>query len=925
MIRLRRLVSKCATLLHNNRVEAELEREINAHLALLEDDFLRKGMSGAEARQAARRTYGNIEQAKQMHRDERSLLWLEHLLRDLRYSIRQLGRSPGFAFTVILTIALGIGANTAIFTLAHAILMKPLPVVDPKSLYRIGDTYADCCFTNGLGNGNGDFDIFSWESYRHLRESASDFEQLAAMQAGDALFSVRRGQSTAEPKRGEYVSGNYFSTFGVGALTGRVLTDADDKPGAPPVVVMSYQTWQSDYAGDPSLIGSTLYLQGQPVTVIGVAPPGFYGDRISANPPAFWIPLSAEPLLSQENSILHQPIACWLYLLGRIRPDTSIGPLQQKISLSLRQWLLTQDEYQSHGFSAIIPKVHVVLTPAGAGIERLQQQTNRKLWLLLAISALVLLVACTNVASLMLARGVKRRIETSLRMALGSPRSGLIRQMLTESVLLGCLGGAAGLAVAYAGTRMLLALAFPQSVHSAIDATPSLPVLAFAFVLSLATGVIFGVVPALVTSHADPAEALRGVNRSTGDRASLPQKSMIVFQAAFSLVLLTGAGLLTKSLQNMERQDFGLQTTNRYVLHLDPQGAGYAPEKLAALHRALETQLAAIPGMQSVGLAMYSPLDGGQWTDGILIPGKPAPGPTDDNDALLNRVSPNFLCAVGQPVLRGRGLSESDTAASTLVAVVNQAFVKKFFPGENPIGRHFGIYEREDIGAYEIVGVVADAKYTDPRGDAKPMFFEPLSQWQRNLKDPLFINLETQTHYITAVVMEFHGTQQQLEQNARRTLANIDPNLAVISMRSLDLQLADNFSQERLIARLTTLFGALAVLLTSIGLYGITSYQTTRRTREIGLRMAFGANRNRVVGMVMRGAFGQVMLGLALGIPIALTGARIIASQLYLVKSYDPLSLLAAVAVLCIAAALAGFLPARRAASVDPMQALRSD
>jgi predicted permease len=925
MIRPRRLLSKCTALLRNDRVEAELEREINAHLTLLEDDFLKRGMTAAEARRAARHAYGNIEHAKQMHRDERSILWLEHLLRDIRYAIRQLGRSPGFALTVILTIALGIGANTAIFTLAHSILMKPLPVVDPKSLYRIGDVYTDCCFTNGMGNGNGDFDIFSWEAYRHLRESAPQFEQLAAMQAGEALFSVRRGQNTAQPKRGEYVSGNYFSTFGVGAFTGRMFTDADDKPGAPPVTVMSYQAWQSDYAGDPSIVGSTIYLQSQPVTVIGVAPPAFYGDRISANPPAFWIPLSAEPLLSQANSILHQPIACWLYLLGRIRPGTAIGPLQQKISLSLRSWLLTQDEYLGHGFPALIPKVHVVLTPAGAGIERLQQQTDRKLWLLLAVSALVLIVACANVASLMLARGVKKRIETSLRMALGSPRSGLIRQMLTESVLLACLGGAAGLALAYAGTRMLLALAFPESMHSAINATPSLPVLGFAFLLSLATGVFFGVVPALVTSHADPAEALRGVNRSTGDRASLPQKSMIVFQAAFSLVLLTGAGLLTKSLQNMEHQDFGLQTANRYVLHLDPQGAGYRPEKLAALHRALETQIAAIPGMQSVGLAMYSPLDGGQWTDGVFIPGRPAPGPNDDNDALLNRISPNFLSAVGQPVLRGRGLSESDTAASTMVAVVNQAFARKFFPGENPIGRHFGIYEQEDIGAYEIVGVVADAKYIDPRDDAKPMFFQPLSQWQHNLKDPIFVNLETQTHYITAVVMDFHGTQQQLEQEVHHTLANIDPNLAIISLHSLDFQLAGNFSQERLIARLTALFGSLAVLLTSIGLYGITSYQTTRRTREIGLRMAFGANRNRVVGMVMRGAFGQVVLGLTLGIPIALAGAHIIASQLYLVRSYDPVSLLAAVVVLCTAAAMAGFIPARRAASVDPIQALRND
>ena len=317
-------------------------------------------------------------------------------------------------------MAFGIGANTAIFTLVHAILMKSLPVSDAKSLYRIGDRYDDCCFTNGLEHENGDFDIFSYENYRHLRESTPEFEQLAAVQADQALFSVRRGQSTAQTKPGEYVSGNYFSTFGVGAFAGRVFTDADDKAGASPVVVMSYQTWQSDYAGDPSVIGATLYLQSQPVTVVGIAPPAFYGDRISANPPAFWIPLSAEPLLSQANSILHQPVACWLYLIGRIRPGTAMGPLQQKISANLRQWLLTQDEYLSHGFPALIPKVHVVLTPAGAGIQGLQQRTDKKLYLLLSISAVVLLVACANVANLMLARGVKRKIEISVRLALGS-------------------------------------------------------------------------------------------------------------------------------------------------------------------------------------------------------------------------------------------------------------------------------------------------------------------------------------------------------------------------------------------------------------------------------------------------------------------------------------------------------------------------
>jgi predicted permease len=426
---------------------------------------------------------------------------------------------------------------------------------------------------------------------------------------------------------------------------------------------------------------------------------------------------------------------------------------------------------------------------------------------------------------------------------------------------------------------MILALAFPNSLHSAIHATPSLAVLGFAFLLSLMTGIMFGIVPAWIT----------------------------------------------KSLRNLEHQDLGLQTDNRYVLHLDPAGAGYRPEKLAALYRLLEQQFAAIPGMQNVGLAAFSPLDGNQWDLGVYIPGRPIPGPNDDNDALLNRISPDFFAAVGQPVILGRSFKQGDNANGPLVAVVNQALVKKFFPNEDPIGRRFGIYEQEDIGAYEIVGVVADAKYNDPQAPAKPMLFQPLSQWQRNLTDPPYINLETQMHYITSIVMHFIGSPQSLEAAARRALANVDPNLAIISLRSLDLQLAGNFNQERLIARLTTLFGMLALVLTSIGLYSITSYQTAQRTREIGLRMAFGASRNRVIGLIMRGAFFQVALGLALGIPIALLGAHSIADQLYVVKSYDPSSLSVAVVVLLAAAALAGFLPARRAASIDPMLALRNE
>lgn len=447
--------------------------------------------------------------------------------------------------------------------------------------------------------------------------------------------------------------------------------------------------------------------------------------------------------------------------------------------------------------------------------------------------------------------------------------------------------------------------------------------LGFAFLLSLLTGVIFGIVPAWITSNGDPAEALRGVNRSTGERGSLPQRSLIIFQAALSLVLLVGAGLLTRSLENMEHQDFGLQTGNRYVLHVDPVSAGYTPEKLPNLYRSLQQQFAAIPGMESAGLALYSPLEGNNWGLVIYVQGRPAPGVNDDNGSSFDRVSPGFFQAVGQPVIQGRDFTDADSGTAPLVAVVNATFVKKFFPRQNPIGRHFGVYGQEYAGAYEIVGVVADAKYSSARDEVAPMYFRPLTQWQHGIKNASSATTETKTLYMNSITMHFRTPPQNLDATIRRVLANVDPNLTVIDLRSFEYQVYGNFTQERLIARLAALFGLLTLVIASVGLYGITSYQVTRRTGEIGLRMALGADRNRVVAMVMRGALMQVAIGLLIGIPIALVAARSMADQLYLVKSYDPLSLATAIAVLFVSAAVAGFIPGRRAATIDPMQALR--
>jgi predicted permease len=843
---------------------------------------------------------------------------------DIRFALRQFAKAPGFATTVILTIALGIGANTAIFTLVHAILLKSLPVANPASLYRVGDL-DDCCVNGGFINDNGDFDLFSYDLYREFQNNTPEFEQLAAFQSGQNMMNVRF--NLAKSERTEYVSGNYFSTFGIGAYAGRMLQPSDDVPGAAPVAVLSYAAWQSAHAADPNVVGSTFYLQSHPVTVIGIAPPGFFGDRVNDSPPAFWIPLNAEPILEGETTILKVAESNWLYVLGRVKPGVAPKALEAKISSTLRQWLATQPTYTRNGNDKEIPKQHVVLTAGGGGIQNLQQEAGDGLRLLTWISALVLLVACANIANLLLARGAARRAETSIRTALGAARTALIGQALTESVLLALAGGLIGIGIAYLGAHMILNLAFPEATQMPIQASPSPVILGFALLLSLITGVIFGIVPAWISSHADPAEALRGLNRSTGDRSLLPQKALIVLQGALSLVLLVGAGLMTQTLRNLERQNFGITTAHRYVIHIDPMGAGYNLETIGAVNQRIEDEFKALPGVKSAGLALYSTLEGNNWGESVFVEGRPAPGPEENHGSSWDRVSPQFFQTVGQPIIRGRGFTDQDTATSQMVAVVNQTFVKKFFPKEDPIGRHFGVFDQKYASNFEIVGIVADAKYNNPREPYRSMYFRPMTQFNRNISasERNSFMAESRSVYPNSITVQYAGDAASLESMARRTLANINPDLTMVSFKSLDYQVADNFNGERLISRLTGLFGLLALVLASVGLYGITAYSVARRTNEIGVRMALGANRSHVVVMVMRRALVLVAIGLAIGIPVALLGGRLMRTQLYGVRTYDPVTLAGAVFVLAAFAALAGFIPAKRAASIEPMNALRQE
>ncbi len=836
------------------------------------------------------------------------------LLQDLRYAFRRLRLSPGFAAVCIITLALGIGANTAIFTLVDAVMLKSLPVADPGQLYRVGN--ADNCCVEGW---QGDWDLYSYDLYKQLRAHTPQLSPMAAFQAAPESTSVRRSGASgpAEAYTSEFISGHYFSTFGIGAFAGRVITPSDDRPASAPVAVMSYRTWETHFGHDPSVIGATFTINTMPYTVVGIAPPGFFGDTLRTDPPDFWLPLATEPALNGPNSILNRPGLHWLHVIGRLKPGAQAAGIQSEVTVELQRWLRARPDLTAYDKSQIT-KQHIVVGPGGAGVTEMQDQTKAGLRLLMIVSGLVLLIACANIANLLLARGAATRFETAIRVALGASRKRLMSQILTESVVLAVLGGAAGLLVAFLGARAILLVAFRGSHYVPIHPAPSLAVLGFGLLLSVVTGVIFGTAPAWIRSHANPAEALRGAGRSTRDRSSLPRKSLVVIQIALSVVLLIGAGLLTESLGNVENQNFGFQPQHRLIVRVNPALAGYKPSQLYGLYQQLEQRLPQIPGVISASYSNYSPMRGENWGFDFHIEGR---SPNERDDASLDCVGPYYFQTIGTRLLRGRTIGDQDTPSSPHVAVVNQAFAKKFFPKQDPIGQHFGMGDPKYAGEMEIVGIVQDAKYENARRPAYPTFFMPMLQMPKDPKLSFFVVAS----YIGDIELHVAGRPQNLENAVRRTLANINPNLTILDMMSLTEQLNLNFNQDTLIARLTELFGLLALVLACVGLYGVTSYSVARRTNEIGIRMALGANRDNVIWLVLRSALLQLGIGLAIGIPLALAAGRLAASQLYDVKSYDPVILAVAAVVLTACALVAGFVPARRAASVDPVTALRTE
>jgi macrolide transport system ATP-binding/permease protein len=792
-------------------------------------------------------------------------------------------------------------------------------VSDPKMLVRLGDNN-NCCVTSGTSE-SGDYGLFSTNTYQELKKNAPEFEELAAMQAGFGYrpVTVRRdgAQNTARSAMGEFVSGNYFRAFGLQPRLGRLLIDADDVAGAPLAAVMSYETWQHDHAGDASVIGSTFWVNTRAVTVVGIAPEGFYGDRLSSTPPEFYLPIESMPVLANE-AYVHEPDTSWLYIVGRVKPGTAMAELQQKLSGLLRGLFASSPLYTGEAGKVLRAKAHIVLTPGGAGIQAMQEQYASHLRLLMWTAGAVLLIACANIANLLLVRGMGRRAEMSLRTALGAMRGRIVRQLLTESLLLAGLGGLAGLAVAYEGTRMLMMLAFPGAENVPIHANPSLAVIEFAFGLSVVTSVLFGVAPAWIAVQAQPAEVLRTGTRTTMTGASLLQKGMVVLQAALSLVLLVGAGLFSQSLHKLQSTDLKLDSNNRYIVHINPQAAGYSQRQLEALYRMMEDRFHAIPGVVKVGISLYTAMEDNNWGNDVQVQGQP------NLNVIASFVKANaeYFDSVGTRVVMGRGIRVQDSSSAPPVAVINQAFVKRLFAGRNPIGAHIGSSGDGPHADYEVVGVVEDTVYQNVQSKGLPMYFVPMMQRPLNTKEPIE---QDGSLYAGAIVVETVRPMGEMESLARRTLAAINPNLTVVKFQRFDEQIADRFSEERMIARLTTLFGGLALLLATIGLYGVTAFTAARRTSEIGIRMALGAERGSVIAMVMRGAMLQSAIGLAIGIPTALLCVRFVKAQLYEIAGADLRVMGGAVVTLALAASIAGLIPARRAASTDPVQALRTE
>ncbi|HKQ60991.1 MAG TPA: ABC transporter permease [Candidatus Polarisedimenticolaceae bacterium] len=833
------------------------------------------------------------------------------LWQDLRYAARLLYKRIGFSVLAILTLGLGIGANTAIFSALNGILLQSLPLPDPDALVLFDDQ-------PGEGTGKGDPPTEVWEnfssiSYRHFAEHVEAFAGLAASRSGESRLSILdQGAASSVLASGQMVSGNYFNVLGAGALLGRPLEPVDEVPSAPAAAVISHAYWQGRYAGQAAVIGRPLEICGIPFTIVGVMPPQFFGVRVR-RAPDYWLPLRFQPQIERTDAYRDDRDVYWLSLIGRLKPGRDLRAAQAQVDVALGQFLREQGgSTPSREWRAALEQGSVHLVPGARGISNLRRLYAEPLRILLLVTAFVLLIACANITNLLLSRATERRAEIALRLALGASRWRLTRQLLTESLLLSLLGGALGLLIALwavAGLKALVSRSTPVEVGL------SLPVLAFTAGASLLAGLLSGFAPALRSSRGDLTTAMRTrtAGRDSGRLRVGLGPALVVGQVALSLVLLVASGLLVRSLHALAQTELGFDRDGVLVLDIDTRLRGFQPSELSDYYRRLLERVRATPGVDSATVARFSPMSGSTTTSNITVQGV-APLDPEAMMVWVNAVGPAYTRVLRLPLARGREFDERDRPGAPQVALVNRAFVEAYLPGQDPLGRRFGFGDdASHAGEIEIVGVVGDVKFRAPRDRPMRMVFLPLLQSADDDAYAAELEIRTTGDPLTAVSA------------LRQAVAAVDPRVPIAGVTTLALQVEGSMRHDRLFARLVGVFGLLALVLASIGLYGLVSQAVARRTAEVGIRMALGADRRSIVRMLLKDAGALVLAGTAVGLPAAVLAMALIRNQLFGISARDPLTLGASTLLLAAVALVAGYLPARRAARLDPLAALREE
>ena len=924
-----RLRSWWRGIFRRSRVENAMDDELRFHIDSYVEDLRRSGVPEEEAHRRARLEFGGVAQVKEECREANRTAPLEQLLQDLRFAFRMMAKSKLATSILLITLALGIGANTAVFSLINGLMLRSLPVDHPEQLYFFGN---DQWYGNYSGRApTGSVSIYSYRFFRELRErNASVFDGITAMSSPQANVSVALPQSNEQPRRyvALLVDGNFFHVLGVNAILGRVLVAEDDLPDKPaPVVVVSYRYWSQKLGSDLKAAGKALLINGEAFTIVGITPPEFFGVKLNTTPVDFWFPLNQEPVLMADHpEWLKADDVYWLDVLGRLKPGTDVRATSAALTGQIQQMMTAVEGTKPTAENVRrVRESRVELMPGSKGVSSLRDRFSPRLRVLAVLVLLVLTITCLNTANLLLSRATARQREMAVRLAMGARRGRIIRQLLTESLLLAAIGGLAGLALATWATRVVSTVVFGVTPAS-FSFRPDLRVLAFTFAISLLSGMIFGLAPAFRSTRVELTNALKDQFQSgsgAGSRISLP-KLLVSSQVVVSLAMLMVAGLFVSSLKKMEDQDLGFVPDQVLTSTLDLAAAGYNRDNLPQLYSRLIQRVSALPEVRSVALADSGMLGGSSHSSNISIEGY-TPKPNENMDILHRHVSWNYLQTNGILLLDGRDISSDDQQDTPHVAVVNQAFAKRYFPGQNPIGHRFklGGPEFEPPGM-TIVGVVKNSKYNALDEKTPPLAFMPL------LQEP-FVDRPDQPRHILPYVfgselnVRVAGDPQTFAQSLRKAIGEIDSRIPVYRISTLSERVSDSSHDARAIAQLSGFFGLLALVLAAIGLYGVMAYNVSRRTREIGVRMAIGAEAYHVLRMVMRESLLVVIIGIALGIPAALGMGRLVSSQLYDLSPRDPVTLALATALLLIACVLAAYLPARRAARIDPMVALRHE